>query len=399
MTGMKQFFMTLMYIVLALAIIAVLVLSYVFATSISNTDMNAFLNEQEVKIVEFLDEAKVFAKDTAITVKEKAELIATNSIMVTQYISTQMFLTTESIHKDAVEKYIALEIAKNPPIEIIEPVVYTPQNFTSTTLLSTQGEHELVYYNQTAEPWRNMEYGPNNTIAKYGCGPTSMAMVLSTFLQEDITPETASRWAYNNNYFAHNSGSYHSLIPEMAEAYGLEWKSLRLPTKNDLINELNDGNLIVVLLGYGTFASAGHFVVLRDVSESGEIYMADSQSDYNSLQAWDPDLFLNEAKYYANSGGPFWSIIQPEGQSKKAEEAEEDEFLEGVVELVVPEVDEEVVLEEGTILDGYGNVISLSPKEELPAGAVTDAYGSIIEPSDEYTDDNDNVDVDIIDDL
>lgn len=345
MNGIKQFLINLMYLCFGLTILAVLYFSYLFSTNVSGSDMNVFIEEQKVNFAEFLEKTKVYASNTKENLGELSEQIA----VATVYYVGKLEHSTANIHKDIIKNHKIVELLKNPPPIIIDETA--PENaykFTSDVFLSTKGENRLVYYNQTIEPWRSMEYGPNNTIGKYGCGPTAMSMVLSTFLQENITPEMSAKWAYENNYFAHNSGSYHSLIPEMAEAFGLVSKSLKMPTLDDLSYEIDQGSLIVVLLGKGTFASAGHFVVLRDRdTETGEIYMADSQSIKISQQAWDGNLILNEAKYYANSGGPFWSISLPKDVGEILEETEEDEmFVEGVVERLGLEELEEVQINE-----------------------------------------------------
>ncbi len=207
---------------------------------------------------------------------------------------------------------LAEELAKNPPLILPSPSEPILSIYESNVFLPTTATNPLVYYNQTEEPWRDALYGPNNPIGKYGCGPTSLSMVLSTLLEENYTPLYMANWAYENGYFANYSGSYHSLIPEGAEAFGLVSTSLYYPSKEDIYQELSKGNLIIVLLGRGTLTQAGHFVVLRDFTEEGEILLGDSQSLDFSTQPWDINIILDEAKYYANSGGPFWSISKPD---------------------------------------------------------------------------------------
>ena len=43
----------------------------------------------------------------------------------------------------------------------------------------TGGVVDLVYFNQGEEPWASSAYGPDE-IRGYGCGPTSMAMLISS---------------------------------------------------------------------------------------------------------------------------------------------------------------------------------------------------------------------------
>lgn len=345
MNGLKDFFVTLAYIFFGLAILAVLGFSYLFAVQVSGADMNVFFDEKKEQLEIFVADAKVFTADLS-------ENIATG----TEYLANQIMETTKNIHIDAVERHQIMVLANSlPPVEVLTFEENTV-DFTSEVFLSTRGEHKVVYYNQTTEPWRSIEYGPGNIIGTYGCGPTSMSMILSTFLQEDITPDFAANWAYNNGYFAKNSGSYHSLIPEMAEAFGLASTTITRPTKDDLISELSKGNLIVVLLGSGTLARGGHFVVLRDFTEDGEILIADSQSMNNSQQTWDANIFINEAKYYANSGGPFWSISSPGAKPVVVEVEEKEEILAGTI---INADDEYEIPDHSTIdvVDSNGNKV------------------------------------------
>lgn len=167
---------------------------------------------------------------------------------------------------------------------------------------------DLVYYSQTDQRWNSTMYGDDNTIGVFGCGPTTLAMILSTFTENEITPDMAAKWAYDNGHFCYNSGSYHSIIPEGVKAFGLTSKSVDNPSKETIKNELSNGNLVVVLMNKGIFTSQGHFILLRGITEEGKVLVADSQDYENSQQSWDFETILDEAKYSASSGGPFWSI-------------------------------------------------------------------------------------------
>lgn len=167
---------------------------------------------------------------------------------------------------------------------------------------------DLVYYSQNDSRWRTEFYGGDNIIGVFGCGPTTLAMVVSSLTENEVTPETTAKWAFDNGHFCNNSGSYHSIIPKGAQNYGLVSKSLQIPTKETIVQELSAGKLVVVLMDRGLFTSQGHFIIVRGVTPKGKILIADSQSLDNSKQTWDIQTILDEAKYSASSGGPFWSI-------------------------------------------------------------------------------------------
>ena len=78
----------------------------------------------------------------------------------------------------------------------------------------------LCYYNQTEEPWGSQTYGPVDLIADTGCGPTVLAMVVSTLSEEAVTPKEMADWAYENGYCSIGSGSFHTLIGEGLSSFG-----------------------------------------------------------------------------------------------------------------------------------------------------------------------------------
>ena len=82
-------------------------------------------------------------------------------------------------------------------------------------VIFTDGATEVVYYNQLDERWADLPYGTDN-IGGYGCGPTSMAIVVSSLTDQTVDPPTMAEWAYQNGYWCSGNGSYHSLIPGAA---------------------------------------------------------------------------------------------------------------------------------------------------------------------------------------
>ena len=84
----------------------------------------------------------------------------------------------------------------------------------------SDGATQVVYYNQLDKRYASKPYGTDN-IGTYGCGPTCMAMVVSSLTNETVDPVEMARWAYENGYWGSRSGSYHSLIPGAAKAWGL----------------------------------------------------------------------------------------------------------------------------------------------------------------------------------
>lgn len=89
----------------------------------------------------------------------------------------------------------------------------------------SNGAVEVVYYNQYDERYANKPYGTDN-IGGYGCGPTSMAIVVSSLTDDIVDPIEMAKWSYDNGYWCSKSGSYHALIPAAAKEWGLPVEGL-----------------------------------------------------------------------------------------------------------------------------------------------------------------------------
>lgn len=117
-----------------------------------------------------------------------------------------------------------------------------------------------------------------------------------------------SKWAYDNGYLAEGTGSYHSLIPDGARHFGLKVDGVTVKEQQKIIDALASGKLVIAIMGKGHFTSSGHFIVLRGVTDDGQILVADPASKKRSEKAWDFSIILKEARKNAGAGGPFWII-------------------------------------------------------------------------------------------
>ena len=170
------------------------------------------------------------------------------------------------------------------------------------------GATNIVYYNQEDPRWGNKFYGKNDVISIYGCGPTALAMVVSSLTDNIINPEQMAKWSFENGYFCEGSGSYHNIIPDGLKSFGLTTESLVQYSSEYIKQELNSGNIIVALMDEGHFTSGGHFIILRGTTIDGKILIADPKSLENSMTPWDADIFIDEAKYNSYAGGPLWVV-------------------------------------------------------------------------------------------
>lgn len=190
---------------------------------------------------------------------------------------------------------------------------YNPDGYWSSGLddgeiqyLGDGASTQVVYFNQADSRWGRELYGRSGTIAATACGPTSLAMVVSTMTSRIIDPLEMSRWAYSNGYCAESKGSYHSLIPEGGRHFGLNVEGATYREGRKVVDALASGKLVIAIMSRGHFTNGGHFIILRGITSSGEVLVADPASYRRSEQVWPLSIILNEVRKDAAAGGAFW---------------------------------------------------------------------------------------------
>lgn len=179
----------------------------------------------------------------------------------------------------------------------------------------TGGTHRLYYFNQTDDQWG--DYG-RDSIYGYGCGPTSMAMVVSTLTDRFVTPQEMADIFVEQQFWCHGSGTYYNFAYGSGELFGLNVETLSAETTdaNMLLQQLFSGKIAIALVKEGHFTSGGHFIVLRGSTLTGDILVADPASRERSLTTWDPQVILDELSLVRSSGAPLW-LFSPEIQEEE----------------------------------------------------------------------------------
>lgn len=166
---------------------------------------------------------------------------------------------------------------------------------------------DVVYFSQYDSRWGSKMYGKTNTIAGAGCGPSSLAICISTLTNKTVTPPEVCEWSVKTGHRCEGSGSYHSLIPDGAAHWGVPCRGIG-QSKKELVKALQDGKLVIAIMSQGHFTRGGHFIVLRGITSQGKILVADCASYERSQKEWDINIFLNECNKGAAAGGPFWVL-------------------------------------------------------------------------------------------
>lgn len=186
--------------------------------------------------------------------------------------------------------------------------------YDSVNLDDLQEYHEgyanIPYYNQTDARWGSLSYG-NSTIYSGGCGPTSLAMVVSGLTGQRITPNIVADWSYRNGHRAEGQGSYWSLMTAGGSYYGLNVEPVSRKNPNKIVQALSEGYPVIASMSKGHFTNGGHFIVLRGITPNGKILVHDSASVERSNKEWDLSIIMNESSTNGGtSGSPFW-IFRP----------------------------------------------------------------------------------------
>lgn len=196
-------------------------------------------------------------------------------------------------------------------IFLIPSLAPAPVQPDSRTIVSSETVHVpdwLVYYNQMDERWAKELYGEVDYMEEAGCGPTVLAMAVSSLTDTQVNPKEAADWAAENGYCAVGAGSYHTLIADGLAHYGLE-----CTTTNDgaeVQKALQAGYPVIALMGEGHFTGSGHFILLCNIDARNQIFVADPKSVENTETLWDLEVILAEAKTSPTTNGAYWIIRQ-----------------------------------------------------------------------------------------
>jgi len=207
------------------------------------------------------------------------------------------------------------QLAREPMFLTTEPIadpVITELRSENGLEILTGGVVKLVYFNQADPTWAEEPYGTDQ-IGGYGCGPSAMAMAVSSLTDTVVDPAEMAQWAADNGHWASGSGSYLSVVEGAAAAWGLGAVSFHDRSVSGLVDTLLTGEIMVALMGPGHFTQGGHFILLHGVTLSGGVLVADPNSRERSLTVWDPALLLEELSTSTANGGPLWLITEPSG--------------------------------------------------------------------------------------
>lgn len=170
----------------------------------------------------------------------------------------------------------------------------------------------FIYFNQADAAWNDNGY----QIKSSGCGPSAMAVCISSLTGKWVTPVDTTVWAYKNGYYS-SAGASHEMVPALAKQYKLECNGLGSDVSK-VRDALKKKHPVVALMGPGYFTKKGHFIVLAAIDDNDQVTVADVGSRQRTQYKYPLKEVIAQTKS-ASAGGPCWEIYSNKKAVVKAD--------------------------------------------------------------------------------
>ena len=158
----------------------------------------------------------------------------------------------------------------------------------------------FTVYSQYDPTWKNKPYG-TSTIGDAGCGPSVMAMIITTLTGQKVTPVETASYAAANNLQTPGGGSSWQIGPNLAKKWNLTSTKINADL-SEISTALRAGSLIIASgTGAVPFTSAGHFIVIRGLTADGKFKVGDSAHDEANTTAYETSFILSIISQKAGS--------------------------------------------------------------------------------------------------
>lgn len=141
--------------------------------------------------------------------------------------------------------------------------------------------NKCVHYLQWDKRWKNVKYSTHTskqTIGNSGCGPSSMAQIMATFIDPAITPVEMCALALANGYRTYDSGTSWGFFEFCFKKYAGFSKFVKTKSVETLKAALAQGALAVCSMNSNDnhfWTSGGHFITAIGYDDKGYIYAND----------------------------------------------------------------------------------------------------------------------------
>ncbi|MEE1199080.1 MAG: C39 family peptidase [Christensenellales bacterium] len=165
----------------------------------------------------------------------------------------------------------------------------------------------VQFYSMKDPVWADYPYKATYTtvIERMGnssCGPTSMAMAVSTLLGRAVLPPVLADWANANGYRDPYGidGTHENFFVACAARYGLSGEILyvgediaqALPVYNRLASALKEGQIVIAnVVGGSPFTQSGHYLLLTSM-ENNQMSICDPNPNNADLPVFTREQWL-----------------------------------------------------------------------------------------------------------
>ena len=149
----------------------------------------------------------------------------------------------------------------------------------------------LVRYYQRDSRWATIPFG-SFSLARGGCGPTAVAMVVSTLRNTEVLPCYVATWG--SRFYVEGVGSAHALFTSSVthNHFGLNYRAIPISNDAEILEALRGGAMMITSIqstnspnaregNQGLFTinpdgEGGHIAILHGATEDGNILVASS---------------------------------------------------------------------------------------------------------------------------
>ena len=134
--------------------------------------------------------------------------------------------------------------------------------------------NRCVHYLQWDSRWKKVRYSTHTssqTIGNSGCGPSSMAQIMATFIDPKITPVEMAKLSVDNGFRTYNSGTSWGFYPFVFKKYAGFSKYAATSSVATLKAALRQGALAVCSMNSndnGFWTKGGHFITAIGCDDS-----------------------------------------------------------------------------------------------------------------------------------
>ena len=168
------------------------------------------------------------------------------------------------------------------------------------------------FWKQTDKRWSMKKVG-SMTLGAGGCGPTSIANIVSPLLQKNYTPAKVWDYMAEHGYLIPGAGSTWAGITATLKHYGIKFD---VTYDDNLVDKsLKRGYWVLGLCGASRWTTSGHYIDIYKLTPLHKILVSDP---YSSSDYCQKDAYLSE---YLRCNKCNWVMINPKdypgGQTDK----------------------------------------------------------------------------------